>query len=145
MSNSLRPHGLQHARSPCPSPTPGVYSNSCPLTQRCHPTISSSAVPFSSHIQSFPALYTHIYTQINMHTIDSIYAYVYIHMYMQSMHVYRHWWVICIFICMHTHTIYIYIYVCVYIYEKYHLLTLGFTKFGVVLHVAQAFLFYNIL
>ena len=55
VSNSLRPHGLQHARPPCPSPTPGVYSNSCPLSQWCHPTISSSVVPFSSCLQSFPA------------------------------------------------------------------------------------------
>ena len=45
MSDSLRPHRLQHARLPCPSPTPGVYSNSCPLSQWCHPTISSSVVP----------------------------------------------------------------------------------------------------
>ena len=55
MSNSLRPHGLQHVRPPCPSPTPRVYSNSCPLSWWCHPTISSSVVPFSSHLQSFPA------------------------------------------------------------------------------------------
>ena len=55
MSNSLRPHGLQHARPPCPSPTPGVYPNSCPLSQWCHPTISSSVVPFSFNPQSFPA------------------------------------------------------------------------------------------
>ena len=55
MSDSLRPHGLQHTRPPCPSPAPGVYSNSCPLRQWCHPTISSSVVPFSSHLQSFPA------------------------------------------------------------------------------------------
>ena len=48
-------HGLQHGRPPCPSPTPGVYSNSCPLSQWCHPTISSSVVPFSSCLQSFPA------------------------------------------------------------------------------------------
>ena len=52
---TLRPHGLQHARPPCPSPTPGVYSNSCPLSWWCHPTISSSVIPFSSHLQSFPA------------------------------------------------------------------------------------------
>ena len=51
----LRPHGLQHTRPPCPSPTPGVYSNSCPLSWWCHPTISSSVVPFSFHLQSFPA------------------------------------------------------------------------------------------
>ena len=51
----LRPHGLQHARLPCPSPTPGVYSNSCPLSRWCHLTISSSVVPFSSCLQSFPA------------------------------------------------------------------------------------------
>ena len=55
MSNSLQPHGMQHARLPCPSPTPGVYSNLCPLSQWCHPTISSSVVPFSSHLQSYPA------------------------------------------------------------------------------------------
>jgi len=55
MSNSLQPHGLQHARLPCPSPTPGVYSNSCPLSQWCHPTISPTVIPFSSCLQSFPA------------------------------------------------------------------------------------------
>ena len=55
MSDSLQPHGLQHARPPCPSPTPGVYSNSCPLSQWCHPTISSSVIPFSSCLQFFPA------------------------------------------------------------------------------------------
>ena len=54
MSDSLQPHGLQHSSLPCPSPTPGVYSNSCPLNQWCHPTISSSVIPFSSHLQSFP-------------------------------------------------------------------------------------------
>ena len=54
MSDSLRPHGLQHARPPCPSPTPGVYSNSCPSSQWCHPAISSSVVPFSC-LQSFLA------------------------------------------------------------------------------------------
>ena len=55
VSSSLRPHGLQHARPPCPSPTPGVYSELCPLSRGCHPTISSSVVPFSSCPQSFPA------------------------------------------------------------------------------------------
>ena len=55
VSDSLRPHGLQHTRLPCPSPTPETYSNSCPLSQWCHPTISSSVVPFSSYLQSFPA------------------------------------------------------------------------------------------
>ena len=55
VSASLWPHWLQHARPPCPSPTPGVYSNSCPLSWWCHPTISSSITPFSSHLQSFPA------------------------------------------------------------------------------------------
>ena len=49
------PHGLQHTRAPCPSPTSGVYSNSCPLSQWCHPTISSSVIPFSSCLQSFQA------------------------------------------------------------------------------------------
>ena len=55
MSNSLRPHGLQHARPPCPSPTSGAYSNSCESCWWYHPTISSSVVSFSSHLQSFPA------------------------------------------------------------------------------------------
>ena len=55
MSDSLWSHGLQHARPPCPSPTPRVYSNSCPLSQWCHPTLSSSVIPFSSCPQSFPA------------------------------------------------------------------------------------------
>ena len=55
MSNSLQPHGLQHTRLPCPSLSPGVCSNSCPLSQWCHPTISSSVVPFSFCLQSFPA------------------------------------------------------------------------------------------
>ena len=55
MSDSLRPNGLEHTRLPCPSPTPGVYTNSCPLSQWCHPTISSSVIPFSSCLQSFPA------------------------------------------------------------------------------------------
>ena len=55
MSNSLRPHGLQHTRPPCPLPIPRDYSNSCPLIPWCHPTTSSSVVPFSSHLQSFPA------------------------------------------------------------------------------------------
>ena len=54
VSDSLRPHGLQHSRLPCPSPTPRACSNSCPLNQWCHPTISSSVIPFSSYLQSFP-------------------------------------------------------------------------------------------
>ena len=53
--NSLRPHGLQHARLPCPPPTPRACSNSCPFSQWCHPTISSPVIPFSSCLQSFPA------------------------------------------------------------------------------------------
>ena len=55
MSDSFQPHEPQHARPPCPSPTPRVHPNPCPLRQWCHPTISSSAVPFSSCLQSFPA------------------------------------------------------------------------------------------
>ena len=53
MSNSLQPHEPQHTRPPCPSPAPGVYPNSCPLSRWCHSTISSSVVPFSSCLQSF--------------------------------------------------------------------------------------------
>ena len=55
VSDSLRCHGLQHARLPCPSPTPGACSNSCPSSWWCHPTISSSLIPFSFRPQSFPA------------------------------------------------------------------------------------------
>ena len=55
VSDSLQPHGLQYARVPCPSPTPGVYSGSCPSSRWCHPTISSSLIPFSSCLQSSPA------------------------------------------------------------------------------------------
>ena len=55
ISDSLWPHDLQHTRFPCPSPTPRACSNSCPLSQWCHPTISSSFIPFSSCLQSFPA------------------------------------------------------------------------------------------
>ena len=55
MSDSLRPHGPQHARPPCPSPTPGVHPNPCPSSQWCHPIISSSVIPFSSCRQYFPA------------------------------------------------------------------------------------------
>ena len=66
VSDSLWPHGLQHARLQCPSPTPGAYSNSCPLSQWCHPTISSPIIPFSSCLQSFPAswsfLMSHFFT-----------------------------------------------------------------------------------
>ena len=55
VSNSLRPHKPHHTRLPCPSPTPRVYSSPCPLSLWCHPTIPSSIIPFSSHLQSFPA------------------------------------------------------------------------------------------
>ena len=55
LSDSLWPHGLQHAWPPCPSPTPRVYSNSCPLSRWCHPSILSSVIPFSSCLQCFPA------------------------------------------------------------------------------------------
>ena len=55
MSDSLRPHGLQHTRLLCPSPTPRAYSNSCPSSRWCHPKISSVVIPFSSCLQSFPA------------------------------------------------------------------------------------------
>ena len=55
VSDSLRPHESQHARPPCPSPTPGVHSDSCPSRQWCHPALSSSVIPFSSCSQSLPA------------------------------------------------------------------------------------------
>ena len=71
MSDSLRPHGLQHSRLPCPSPTPGVYSNSCPSSRWCHPTISSSVIPFSSQIHTtLPPLpwMTWIFAQYSLKT-----------------------------------------------------------------------------
>ena len=64
MSDSLRPHESQNARPLCPSPTPGVYPNPCPLSWRCHPTISSSVFPFSSCPQSFPASWSFQMSQL---------------------------------------------------------------------------------
>ena len=64
VSSSLRPHGLQHARLPCPSATPGAFSNSCPSSQWCHSTISSSIIPFSSCLQSFPASRSSLMSQL---------------------------------------------------------------------------------
>ena len=63
MSNSLRPHGLQHPKFPCPSPSPGACSNSCPLSRWCHPTISSSVVPFSC-LQSLPTSGSFLMSQL---------------------------------------------------------------------------------
>ena len=64
MSDSLRPHESQHARPPCPSPTPGIYSNSCPSSPWCHPAISSSIVLFSSCLQSLPASGSFLMSQL---------------------------------------------------------------------------------
>ena len=64
VSDSLRPHELQHTRPPCPSPTPGVYSNSCPWSWWCHPAISSSIIPFSSCPQSLPASWSFPVSQL---------------------------------------------------------------------------------
>ena len=74
LSNTLWPHGLQHARLPSPSPTPWACSNSCPLSQWCHPTISSSAIPFSSHLQSFPASGSFLMSQFFSSGSQSIWA-----------------------------------------------------------------------
>ena len=72
MSSSFQPHGLQHSRPPCPSPGPGAYSNSCPSNRWCHPTISSSVVPFSSCLPSFPASgsfqMSHFWHQVATHS-----------------------------------------------------------------------------
>ena len=65
MSDSLRPHGLQHARLPCPSSSPRVFSNSCPLRQWWHSTISSSVIPFSSCLQSFPGSGSFLKSQLS--------------------------------------------------------------------------------
>ena len=64
VSDSLRPYRLQHARLPCPSPTPGACSNSCLLNQWCHPTISTSVIPFSSCLQAFPTLGSFLMSQL---------------------------------------------------------------------------------
>ena len=64
VSDSLQPHEYQHARPPCPSPTPGVNSNSCPSSQWCHPAISSSVIPFSSCPQSLPASRSFLMSQL---------------------------------------------------------------------------------
>ena len=64
VSESLPPHGLQHARLPCPSPMPGACSNSYPLSQWCHPIISSFVIPFFSCLQSFPALGSFLMSQL---------------------------------------------------------------------------------
>ena len=64
VSDCLWPHESQHARPPCPSPTPGVYSSSCPLSRWCHPAVSSSVVPFSSRLQSFPASGSFLMSQL---------------------------------------------------------------------------------
>ena len=64
VSDSLQPHGMQHARLPCPSLSPGACSNSCPLSLWCHPTISSSVIPFSSCLQSFPASGSFLMSQL---------------------------------------------------------------------------------
>ena len=72
MSDSLRPHGLQHTRPPCPLPTPRVYPNSCPLSWWCHPTISSSVIPFSSCPQSFQASGSFQMSQLFISGVQSI-------------------------------------------------------------------------
>ena len=64
VTQALQPHGLQHARPPCPSPTPGIYLNSCSLSRWCHPSISSSVIPFSSCPQSFPASWSFQMSQL---------------------------------------------------------------------------------
>ena len=70
--DSLQPHGLQHARLPCPSSSPGACSNSYPLSQWCHPTISSSVIPFSSCLQSFPASESFPMTQLSKSSDQNI-------------------------------------------------------------------------
>ena len=72
MSDSLWPHGLQHARLPCPSPTPGAYSNSYALSWWCHPTVSSSVIPFFSCFQSFPESGSFLMSQLFISSGQSI-------------------------------------------------------------------------
>ena len=79
MSDSLQPHELQHATPPCPSPAPGVYPNPCPSSWYCHPTISSSVVPFSSCPQSFPASGSFQMSELFTSGINSMLNFVRIH------------------------------------------------------------------
>ena len=72
MSHSLWPHRLQHARLPCPSPSPGACSNSCPSSSWWHPTISSSVVPFSFHLQTFPSSESFLMSQLLVSGSQSI-------------------------------------------------------------------------
>ena len=72
MSSCLRARGLQHARPPCPSPTPGVHPNSCPWSRWCHPTISSSVVPVSSRLQSLQASGSFPVTQLAYHVAKGL-------------------------------------------------------------------------
>ena len=72
VSGSLQPHGLQHIRPPCPSPTPGVHPNTCPLSWWCHPTISSSVIPFFSCPQSFPVSGSFQMSQLSASCVQSI-------------------------------------------------------------------------
>ena len=74
MSDSLWPRELQHARLPCPSSCPGVCSNSYPLSRRCHPTISSSVIPFSSHLQPFPESGSFLTSQLFANTESALVA-----------------------------------------------------------------------
>ena len=72
VSDSFQPHGLQHTRLPCPSPSPRTCSNSCPLSWWCHPTISSSVIPFSSCFQSFPASGCFLMSQLIVSGVQNI-------------------------------------------------------------------------
>ena len=104
VSDSLRPHGLQHARPPCPSPTPRVYSNSYLLSQWCHPTISSSVIPFSSRLQSFPTSASFPVSQLFASGGQSIVDYNA---------------VLISSVCKSDSVIYIYICICIYIYISF--------------------------
>ena len=115
VSDSLRPHEPQHARPPCPSPTPGVYPNPCPLSRWCHPTISSSVVPFSSCPQPFPASGSFPMSQLfasGGQSIGTLYLYIYIwwSLYYIYISLYRQ-------IYIYTH---IYIFTCVYVWWSCH-------------------------
>ena len=94
MSDSLRPHELQHARPPCPSPTPGVHSDSRPLSQWCHPAISSSVIPFSSCPQSLPASESFPMSQLFPSGCPStgVSIYIYIHTYIYILNSWHFIW-----------------------------------------------------
>ena len=92
MSDFLWPHGLQHARVPYSSPTPRAYSNSCPLSRWCNPMISSSVIPFSPHLQSFPASGSFLFFFLSFFFFYGIHTFMKIILQDSQGKMFAHWW-----------------------------------------------------